>query len=56
MQPIEIDNLSKEYRGKRGRKIQALQGLCLEVAVGEVFGFLGPNGAGKVPRSRLWSA
>lgn len=46
-QPIVIDNLSKEYRGKRGRKVQALKGLCLGVSTGEVFGFLGPNGAGK---------
>lgn len=47
MQPITIENLCKTYRGKRGRQVQALKGLSLEVRHGEVFGFVGPNGAGK---------
>lgn len=47
MKPIEIAQLSKTYRGKRGRKVEALRGLSLSVSEGEVFGFLGPNGAGK---------
>lgn len=45
---ISIKGLSKCFReGVRGRKVQALTELSLEVRQGEVFGFLGPNGAGK---------
>jgi len=46
--PISIDGLVKRY----GR-VQALDGLSLEVREGEVFGFLGLNGAGKTTTIRL---
>ena len=39
---IRTENLTKVYNGKA-----AVDGLDLEVGVGEIFGFLGPNGAGK---------
>jgi len=39
---IEVAGLRKAYRG-----IEAVRGIDLEVARGEVFAFLGPNGAGK---------
>lgn len=47
MNALDLQGVSKIYRGKRGRKVEALTDLTLQVPVGEVFGFLGPNGAGK---------
>jgi ABC-2 type transport system ATP-binding protein len=47
MPVIEINFMSKVYRGKRGSHVRALQELSLAIDGGEVFGFLGPNGAGK---------
>jgi ABC-2 type transport system ATP-binding protein len=47
MNVLEVKNLSKIYKGKKGRKVEALTGLNLSIQQGEVFGFLGPNGAGK---------
>jgi len=47
MTPIAIEQLSKVFRGKKGRQVEALKGLSLEVNASEVVGFLGPNGAGK---------
>ncbi len=47
--PIVVEALSKTYRtrGLRRGAVQALSGVDLRVAPGEVFGLLGPNGAGK---------
>ncbi|MFB6270023.1 MAG: ATP-binding cassette domain-containing protein [Halobacterium sp.] len=42
MPAIRLDGLTKRYGD-----VLAVDGLDLEVAEGEVFGFLGPNGAGK---------
>jgi len=47
MQAIEITELGKVFRGKKGVTVEALKGISLTVDRGEVFGFLGPNGAGK---------
>jgi ABC-2 type transport system ATP-binding protein len=46
---ISVSDLCKTYRdGLLGRKkIEALQGVSLDVERGEIFGLLGPNGAGK---------
>lgn len=47
MRALSITGLSKWYRDKKLHKVNALVGLNLDVATGEVFGYLGPNGAGK---------
>jgi len=39
---IRTENLTKVYNGNK-----AVDGLNLEIAEGDIFGFLGPNGAGK---------
>src|SRR4051794_41972990 len=45
---IQVHDLRKTF----GRTV-ALDGLDLEVAVGEIHGFLGPNGAGKSTTIRI---
>jgi sodium transport system ATP-binding protein len=50
---IEIESLSKYFRGKRFKKVQAVDGVSFTVGDGEVLGLLGPNGAGKTTIMRL---
>lgn len=45
---IRIENLCKHYRRR-----EALKGVSLRVAPGELFAYLGPNGAGKTTTIRL---
>ncbi len=49
---IETRQLVKRYAGKEGT-VDAVNGVDLEVAPGEIFGFLGPNGAGKSTTVRM---
>ncbi len=49
---IEIDELTREYRGPRGW-FNAVDGLNLSVTAGEVFAFLGRNGAGKTTTIKI---
>jgi len=49
---IRTEGLVKDY-GRGPRRVRALDGLDLEIAPGEVFGFLGPNGAGKSTTIRV---
>ena len=55
MLAIETEGLTKDYLVGfwRPRPYRALDGLTLQVAPGEVFGFLGPNGAGKSTAIKL---
>jgi ABC-2 type transport system ATP-binding protein len=49
---IEARGLVKTYSGRAGT-VEAVRGVDLAVAAGEVFGFLGPNGAGKSTTVRM---
>jgi ABC-2 type transport system ATP-binding protein len=46
---IQARGLTRTFKGE----IDAVRGIDLEVAAGEVFGFLGPNGAGKTTTVRM---
>ncbi len=51
---IAIRGLSKSYRSDFWKRPHlALQGLDLDVAKGEIFGFIGPNGAGKTTTIKI---
>ncbi|MFD0273892.1 ATP-binding cassette domain-containing protein [Kitasatospora sp. NPDC127111] len=52
---IETKGLRKSYPSKkRGQSaVDAVRGIDLAVAAGEIFGFLGPNGAGKTTTLRM---
>ena len=53
---IETTGLRKAFpsgRGRRATAVEAVAGLDLTVAAGEIFGFLGPNGAGKTTTLRM---
>jgi len=39
---IEVEGLVREFKA-----VRAVDGIALQVAAGEIYGFLGPNGAGK---------
>ena len=49
MAAIETEQLAREFEGG----IKAVDGVDLEVAEGEIYGFLGPNGAGKTTTVRM---
>ena len=46
---VQVEDLVREYKGG----VRAVDGLGLEVATGEIYGFLGPNGAGKTTVVRV---
>ncbi len=46
---LQIKNIHKTFKNN----IKAVQGISLDVARGDVFGFLGPNGSGKSTSIRM---
>jgi ABC-2 type transport system ATP-binding protein len=53
---IKTEGLRKSFTSRQGREkkvVEAVRGVDLEVAEGEIFGFLGPNGAGKTTTLRM---
>jgi ABC-2 type transport system ATP-binding protein len=49
---IETAGLSKTFQNRRG-SVEAVRGVDLTVAAGEVFSLVGPNGAGKTTMMRM---
>jgi ABC-2 type transport system ATP-binding protein len=49
---VEAEQLVKRFTGRTGT-VDAVRGVDLSVAEGQVFGFLGPNGAGKSTTVRM---
>ena len=50
---IEVEGLTKSFRGPDGKLVAAVDDLNFSVKPGEVFGLLGPNGAGKTTTLRM---
>ena len=50
---ITARDLVKRFDGPDGESFTAVDGIDVEVAPGEAFGFLGPNGAGKTSTMRM---
>jgi ABC-2 type transport system ATP-binding protein len=51
-QVISTTDLHKSFKTRRGT-VEAVRGVSIDVAGGEIFGFLGPNGAGKTTTLRM---
>jgi len=51
---IEARGLARTFRSKTG-VVEAVRGVDLDVAAGEIVGLLGPNGAGKTTTQRMLS-
>jgi ABC-2 type transport system ATP-binding protein len=52
MKVLEIENLRKTF-ASRLRSVEAVKGLSLTLAAGEILAFLGPNGAGKTTTIKM---
>ncbi len=53
---IHTERLTRIFERKEAEPLTAVDGLSIDVARGEIFGFLGPNGAGKTTTIRMLSA
>jgi len=50
---IELENVSKVYRGHKNATISAVESLTLTIGGSQVFGILGANGAGKTTAIKM---
>lgn len=50
---IIVDGLCKEYKGRLGDGVMAVNNVSFSVQEGETFGFIGPNGAGKTTTIKM---
>jgi peptide/nickel transport system ATP-binding protein len=49
---VRVTNLVKDFAGRRGRVVQALKGVSIEIAPGESVGLVGESGSGKTTLGR----
>jgi sodium transport system ATP-binding protein len=52
---VQVEGLSKVFRGPKRKQIKAVDGVSFEARAGEIFGLLGANGAGKTTTLRVLS-
>ena len=55
MRALELNDVDKSFKKRRGEVVRALDGVSLSVGKGEVVGILGPNGSGKSTLVRVIS-
>ncbi|MDP8940294.1 MAG: ABC transporter ATP-binding protein [Actinomycetota bacterium] len=55
MKALELKNVEKSFKKRRGEVVRALDSVSLSVGKGEVVGILGPNGSGKSTLVRVIS-
>lgn len=53
MARVILNEVRKEFRGERGRRVRAVNGVCLEAGEGELVAIVGPSGCGKTTLLRL---
>ncbi|GAA3629676.1 ATP-binding cassette domain-containing protein [Microlunatus ginsengisoli] len=50
---IHTEKLTRTFTAKKGKTVEAVKGIDIDVAEGELVAFLGPNGAGKSTTLRM---